>query len=106
MTTEQMLTSVELSLKLREAGASQKNIKGPFPSRFCCAELLERLPDTLPVEIETGHPYFSLGCIAGRYQAGYFIDGVYRAEYANTPAEALGELYLWCLENGYAKEVE
>ena len=84
---------------------------------FDCAELLERLP----IRVKKGRDVYKFGL--------YKTEDGYRAQFsfqdedcytwsltddergyelcvADTPAEALGKLYLWCLENGYVKNGE
>ena len=58
---------------------------------FDCHELLERLPDIVELH-KLGSTW---------YQFGY--EG-FDSEMYKTPAEALGKLYLWCLENGHCSE--
>ena len=64
-------------------------------SAFDCTELLKRLPVWSIVELTPEH-------YAARNE---FVDQPW-SFFANTPAEALGKLYLWCLENGHIKEVK
>jgi len=122
MIQEQKVTSLELSKKLKEAGARQeshfwwvitfttnyhlsytggdKNLlpleRNDFCSGFDCTELLERLPVDTKVQKDIGF---------------YTAYSTYRAEdgckamfEANTSAEALGKLYLWFLQEGHIKE--
>lgn len=122
-------TSPELSKQLKEAGAKQESEKYrvgdlllnklelcrgmDFVSSFDCYELLDGLPMHINVsqnldDTEVWGYSFSLVQISGGYLAQYLgIDGPegdYVGDFsAHTPAEALGKLYLWCLENGHIK---
>ncbi len=114
-------TSLELSKALKEAGAKQesehswrvyitetmhcetlhysehvKGLTGDKYSAFDCHELLERLPDGAWVRKFGGPEHLSFRydvAINGVIGGCSFMQG-------NTPAEALGKLYLWCLQNG------
>lgn len=118
-------TSLELSKTLKEAGAKQsgestwqqltkdvewKLIKTKHSSSialdsvrtFDCHELLERLP----VFALTGF-YPTLIRTIINYRAGYecgtdMLEG--SGHEAVFPAEALGKLYLWCLQNRHIKK--
>ena len=114
-------TSLELSKKLKEAGAKQDSelvfhkgeeesdhafwvsdrvTYGNRPGEICygtfdCHELLEGLPDTTHV-----------AKCGDRYEADamdVFVPLKMSTD-ATTPAEALGKLKLWCLQNGHCKE--
>ena len=64
-----------------------------YSAAFDCAELLEMLPkDSFVRKI--------CGVSGDEFMAD--ITG-FRNITANTPAEALGKLYLWCLENGHVE---
>ena len=117
-------TILELSEQLKEAGAKQgvsdyKHAK--FPSwepeymlqndmrpgkaeysydSFDCHELLERLPRGAFVEKEVEEAIID----DLLYEADLNGDDCLQVYGGNTPAEALGKLYLWCLENGHCKE--
>jgi len=77
---------------------------------FDCAELLERIT----WKIEIGEAFYSFGLhkIGDRFWANYDHADRYREDQSelaptggkNTPSEALGLLYLWCLENGHIEE--
>ena len=129
VTSEQKVTSQELSKKLKAAGAVQesehwwlKHTMEPgywlahkpakpnsWPdcvAAFDCAELLERLPED--IRAADGKVYsWQFTRVYGDYDAYYarWEDGEERLKTcgADTPAEALGKLYLWCLENGHVK---
>lgn len=91
-----MKTTRELGMKLKEAGAEQQGRPSDEKrgcSVFDCHELLEMLPLLSHVwQVERGE-YMSLLKTPEKIK---FI--------ADTPAEALGKLYLWCLENGHCNE--
>lgn len=110
MTTEQKVTSLELSIALRDEGAKQESQlwwlgnNGPFElheypdlyivqkkryAAFDCAELLEGLPDCAFVQ-KAKKRYFSECGLGG-------------GEWAKEAAEALGKLKLWCLREGHCK---
>lgn len=102
-------TSLELSKQLKEAGAKQesewsydkdgmlwnmrdKRNRRTHVASFDCHELLEGLPILSEVhKLQSG----SFNAI------NWWLDHV---EYSKHPAEALGKLKLWCLENGHCKE--
>ena len=111
-------TNLELSEQLKEAGAKQESkeaiclLSGKVitpdycisacgykaidcigqVSSFDCHELLERLPYLCHVwKVENEFIARALGI------------GVNISFRADTPAEALGKLKLWCLQNGYCK---
>ena len=105
-------TSLELSKKLKAAGAKQESgrkwrhtgnkftlaknaTRWPICAcSFDCHELLERLSGIDEPELV----YDSNAYDGGQWEARLFsVDGS-TAE-ARAPAEALGKLYLWCLEN-------
>lgn len=112
-------TSLELSKQLKEAGCKQESdrcwVSWPvghgfrddlqwekdvdfsakektFASSFDCDELLERLPILSRVE-KTQNSLFKAD--------NWWLDDV---EIEKSPAEALGKLYLWCLENGHCND--
>lgn len=120
---EMKTTRRELSKQLKEAGAKQESESYCMPGFDCsfrsdnrpmklrpngwiasfdCHELLERLPNdgskfvTLNSEGPDGFSVRYQDCAGGK--------GDQHSEYANTPAEALGKLYLWCLENKHIKK--
>ena len=118
MNTEDKVTSLELSKKLRSAGCKQEsekvwNLLSGKPnllatncvpvthrvSAFCCAELLEGMP----YRIKDKETLNIAKIYDDEYVGGYMVyDGTYRVNrVADTPAEALGKLYLWCLESGH-----
>lgn len=115
-------TSLELSKQLKEAGAKQESeycwtrgntdhpkeylipVNGAVDSEkhcwfmasaFDCHELLESLPTHTPIEKQKKG-----------YRAEITKDNGYQrvwTEIGDTPAEALGKLKLWCLQNGHCK---
>ena len=115
-------TSLKLSKQLKEAGAKQESEKAysphgtlmrctPVPSNYTASfntdELLEGLPETLELPIredDFGFYTLNLSPISGGWIVQY-IEAT-RSDYAGdfsdaSPAEALGKLYLWCLESGH-----
>ncbi len=124
-------TSKELSIALKEAGAKQESeyrwMKGANGewyltrmhkdanfskcSSFDCHELLEGLPAVL------SNNGYRLSVVKWpgdfmpliRFTAGY-VSNEGRLVIGDpspsgpTPAEALGKLYLWCLENGHCEK--
>ncbi len=117
MSTEQKTTSLELSKALEEAGVKQESEKwwyrhdktgeyevDPFCdghqermySSFDCHELLEGLPLGEKVLVSSTHDRtYTARC-------GCIDDS--ETEQCGTPAEALGELKLWYLENGHCEK--
>ncbi len=82
-------------------------------SSFDCHELFERLPDV----IEHGDRIYDVAVskIADEEEGQYYYTANFWNEvsgtrylapmpYCDTPAEALGRLYRWLLENGHCKE--
>jgi len=133
MNTEQKVTSLELSKQLKEAGAKQESeyrweteskwtdtgvalIRKPMGwnyvrrsqyAAFDCAELLERLPRELEHEDALYHLAVHVwGSTDEPYTAEYenSTGGTLKYTIANTPAEALGKLYLWCLKEGHCSD--
>ena len=122
MTPEQKVTSRELSEKLRDAGAKQESewchevwlfpvgVNVPtaylyrgrpkdvhnrdYFSAFDCAELFEGLPTGSSVVKNLDGSYSGVS------------DPFWKAFEGLTPVEVLGELRLWCLENGHIKEAK
>jgi len=93
-------TSKELSIALKEAGAKQESeyaydedgeLRGQphcfeWPASFDCPELLKGLPERL------------------KYWDVDFRADILSAILMPAPAEALGKLKLWCLQNGHCNE--
>ena len=79
-------------------------------STFDCAELLERLPKAVTVEVlPTKTMYYHLNLAPGGDDWSAWYDHDSKSDtlwgtHGNTPAEALGKLYLWCLKEGHCKE--
>ena len=114
-------TSKELSMALKEAGAKQESelvwrvcidetthleqvmfssnaegMTGKKYSTFDCHELLERLPNHTHIWVSsTNNRTYTARCV--------YIDDS-ETEQCDTPAEALGKLYLWCLREGHCDE--
>jgi len=115
------VTSLELSKKLKEAGVEEgserfwarqrnrwelydhpyfKELEKQY-SAFDCTELLEMLPSTINLYMLT-----MVKDDAQAYCAFYQLDEDEldgEGHDFDSPAEALGLLYLWCLENGHIK---
>jgi len=101
-----MKTSRELGLKLKKAGAKQQGRPSDEKrgcSVFDCHELLEGLPKSINEADLQLSWYFDHWCagyhvfkLKGGKKSELFLDYI--------PAEALGKLYLWCLQNGHCNE--
>ena len=84
---------------------------------FDCAELLERLPTRIEGRGHQQHWWFHMiKAMVPKYGVGYArwiinelpgVEVIYLDNFnasADTPAEALGKLKLWCLEEGHCTE--
>lgn len=125
MATEQKVTSLKLSKELKKAGAKQESEwswrqdmrtgdislinyedDGPpyrqIASAFDCAELLEMLPCT--AEQPVCLTKLPGGFIAALGHENLGSEPTNKMFLANAPAEALGKLELWRLENGHCEK--
>lgn len=128
MKTEDKVTSLELSKRIGAVDGPSEGMEyawypmmnpslrkhqhgflgaDPHYHAFDCAELL----DVLPVVIDTGQCQRSWMHLVheakDRFCTYYHDPGfdvvVYNEAQADTPAEALGKLLLWCLKEGHVK---
>ena len=114
MKTEDKVTSLELSEKLKAAGAVQESESfwcvggmsfkpfiagragGPFDDRYSaydCPELLEMLSKIRLVALHTSEAGSTARLV--NFSPSFEED---------TAAEALGKLLLWCIENGHVEK--
>lgn len=105
-------TPAALEWEIAEAHKSCRGGKEELIATFDCFELLERMPSWADVDTAKGRFECRLYMtkddkIDPSYSFFYWHEGTQGAfsfGRDNTPAEALGKLYLWCLKEGHCSE--